>query len=198
MNPASFSAVAILGLLVLFAPEAGAQSAGALDTSVMKEQLSQQAKKPRFTPKSAIKSRSYTRNSKGAGVEIVEYATGEREERPYVAIPILFVVGTDELLDTVSKENVEKTAAVLRELLAEDPKAKFTIQGHSSAEGDGLKNQQLSEERAKKIHALLTQSMSVDGARLGQVAFGSAHATAPATAPEQQLQQDRRVLVVRN
>lgn len=187
----------VAGMIALFVSPATAQSLEKLDASVMKEQLSLQTKKPRFTPKSAVKTRTYTRNGKGAGVEIVEYATGEREERPYVAIPILFVVGTDELLDATSNENVDKTASVLRELLAGDPKAKFLIQGHSSAEGDLQKNQTLSESRAKKIHTLLVQQLAVDGNRLGQVAFGSTHASAPANSPDSELQKDRRVLVVR-
>lgn len=174
-----------------------AQTAEPLDPAAAKAALSQTAKKPRFTPKAAIKSRTYTRTAKGAGVEIVEYENGQREENPYVAVPILFVRSKDELLDAVSSANVQKTAAILRELMAADPKARFTIQGHTSAEGLQASNQLLSEQRARKIFSLLVEGQGVDGSRLGQVGFGPSYATAAPDAPEPERQMDRRVLVVR-
>lgn len=180
-----------------------AQAAEPLDVTAAKAALSQEAKKPRFTPKSPIQSRTYQLTAKGAGVEIIEYApvnpgdTPLREERPYIAVPILFVVGQDQLLDATSAENVRKTGAILKELMAADPKAKFTIQGHTSAEGDASMNQKLSEQRASRIFSLLVQGQGVEGTRLSQTGFGPTYATSPATAPETQLQQDRRVLVVR-
>lgn len=180
-----------------------AQTAEPLDTDAARAALSQPAKKSRFTPKSAIKSRTYKLTGKGAGVEIIEYEPTQAgappivEERPYIAVPILFVVSKDQLLDSVSAANVVKTAGILRELMASDPKAKFTIQGHTSAEGDPLGNQRLSEARARAIYAQLIALQGVDPNRLAQVGFGPAHATAPPTAPDSQRQQDRRVLVVK-
>ena len=180
-----------------------AQNAEPMDAAAARAALSQPSKKSRFTPKAAIKSRTYTRNAKGAGVEIIEYepaapgAEPVREERPYIAVPILFVRAKDDLLDAVSAANVQKTAAILRELMAADPKAKFTIQGHTSAEGDAAWNQTLSDQRAGKIYSLLVEGQGVDGSRLAKVGFGPTYATAPAEAPEDLRQQDRRVLVVR-
>ncbi len=174
-----------------------AQTAQPLDTEAAKATLLEPAKKPRFTPKSSIKSRTYTRQSKGAGIEIIEYEGGQKEERPYIAVPILFIVGKAELLDSVSAENVKQTAIVLRDIFTADPKAAFTIQGHTSAEGDSALNRKLSEERAHKIFSLLVNTEGLDGSRLRQNGFGSAFATAPVTAPEVELQQDRRVLIVR-
>lgn len=189
--------------LLLVQARLDAQSAEPLDIAAATAALSQEAKKPRFTPKSPIQSRTYQLTAKGAGVEIIEYAPVKpgdppiREERPYIAVPILFVVGQDQLLDATSAENVRKTAAILKELMAADPKVRFTIQGHTSAEGDTSRNQKLSEQRADRIFALLVQGQGVEGARLSQTGFGPTYATAPATAPETHLQQDRRVLVVR-
>ena len=180
-----------------------AQSAAPMDAAAAKAALNQPVKKSRFTPKSAVKSRTYTLNAKGAAVEILEYelaapgAEPIREERPYVAIPILFVVGKDELLDEVSRENVRKTATILREIISADSTAKFTIQGHTSAEGSAEENLALSDKRAKKVFALLTATYQVLGAQLNPVGFGEAHAVAPETAPAVELQQDRRVLIVR-
>ncbi|HSI64716.1 MAG TPA: hypothetical protein VLE43_16425, partial [Candidatus Saccharimonadia bacterium] len=50
-----------------------AQTAEPLDTAAAKAALSQEAKKPRFTPKSAVMSRTSKLTGKGAGVEIIEY-----------------------------------------------------------------------------------------------------------------------------
>lgn len=175
-----------------------AQKAVPLDTAAAAAQLSQAAKKPRFTPKSPIRSRTYNVNAKGAGVEIIEFEDGQKEERPYVAVPILFVVGKDELLDSVSSDNVTKTASVLREIIRADPKARFTVQGHTSAEGDEAANQALSEKRAAKIVTLLTAVNEVPASQLSQSAFGEMHAAAKETAPEADRQRDRRVLIVRD
>jgi outer membrane protein OmpA-like peptidoglycan-associated protein len=184
-------------LATVLAASAAAQTAAPLDAAAAKAALSQQAVKPRFVPKSPIKSRSYVRTPKGADVEVIEYADGQKEEHPYVAVPILFVRGKDDLLDTISVSNVRKTGDILRDIMASDPKARFTIQGHTSAEGDHALNQTLSEQRAKKILSLLVEGQGLDGTRLSQAGFGPTHATAGATAPEDQRQKDRRVLVVR-
>jgi outer membrane protein OmpA-like peptidoglycan-associated protein len=202
MNPLILPTITVSALL-LSCSSLRAQTAEPLDIAAAKAALSQQAKKPRFTPKSPIQSRTYKLTAKGAGVEVIEYAPANpgdapvREERPYVAVPILFVVGKDQLLDSVSAANVQKTAGILRELLAADPKARFTIQGHTSAEGDLQANQQLSEDRARKIYSLLVEGQGLDATRLSQTGFGPAYAVAPPTAPESERQHDRRVLVVR-
>jgi outer membrane protein OmpA-like peptidoglycan-associated protein len=203
MNTLNLRATLLAAAILLGDIRLHAQTAEPLDAAAAKAALSQPPKKSRFTPKAAIKSRTYTRNAKGAGVEIIEYEPAKpgdppvREERPYIAVPILFVRAKDELLDAGSVTNVQKTAAILRELMAEDPKAKFTIQGHTSAEGDAAWNQILSQDRAQKIYSLLVEGQGVDGTRLAKVGFGPTYASAPAEAPEDLRQQDRRVLVVR-
>ena len=203
MNTLNLRAALFAAALTLGGTALHAQNAEPLDAAAARAALSQQPKKSRFTPKAAIKSRIYTRNAKGAGVEIIEYEPVKpgdapvREERPYIAVPILFVRAKDDLLDAVSVANVQRTAAILRELMAADPKAKFTIQGHTSAEGDAGWNQILSQDRAQKIYSLLVEGQGVDGSRLAKVGFGPTYASVPADASEDQRQQDRRVLVVR-
>lgn len=174
-----------------------AQTAEPLDAAAAKAALSQKSVKPRFIPKSPILSRTYTLTAKGAGVEIVQYANGQKEENPYVAIPILFVRGQDALLDTTSSANVRATAKVLLDIMNAEPGARFVIQGHTSAEGDAKLNEVLSAQRAQKIYNLLVGEQGVDATRLGQVGFGPRFAATPADGAESARQLDRRVLVVR-
>ena len=172
-----------------------AQTAAPLDTAAAKATLSTRIRNPVKSTAPIVK-RSYGRNAeKGLAVEILERADGTVEERPYVAVPILFVRSTDQLLDDVSRANVQQSADLLRGLIAAG--GSFTIQGHTSAEGDRSTNQRLSEARASKIHAMLLAA-GLESKQLKQAAFGPDCAVFPATAPEHQLQQDRRVLIVRN
>lgn len=171
-----------------------AQTAAPFDAAAAKSALGTRIRNPVKSAAPIVK-RSYGRSpTKGIEVEILERADGTREEHPYVAVPILFVRATDRLLDDVSRANVQQAAALLRELTADG--ASFTIQGHTSAEGDRSANQRLAEDRARAIHALL-RTAGVDGAHLRTAAFGPDCARFPADAPERDLQQDRRVLIVR-
>ena len=172
-----------------------AQTAAPLDAAAAKATLSTRIRNPVKSAAPVVK-RSYGRNaSKGLDVEILERSDGTIEEHPYVAVPILFVRSSDQLLDQVSRANVQQTAALLRDLIAAG--GSFTIQGHTSAEGDRSTNQRLSADRAAKIHAMLLAA-GLASKQLTQAAFGPDCAAFPATAPEHQLQQDRRVLIVRN
>ena len=124
---------------------------------------------------------------------VVTRASGQKEEHPYVAVPLLFQKNSDELLDGTSRENVAKVAQMLKDLGS----STFAIEGHASAEGDAQRNLELSRLRAARIQSLLRGQ----GVRPDELAraegFGSAHAQHPASARESQLQEDRRVLVVR-
>ncbi len=184
----------LLGLT--FAPAIlQAQTAAPLDTAAAKATLSTRIRNPVKSSAPIVK-RSYGRNAaKGLDVEILQRADGSVEEHPYVAVPILFVRSSDQLLDDVSRANVKQSAALLRDLIAAG--GSFSIQGHTSAEGDRSANQRLSEERAAKIHAMLLAA-GLESKKLFQTGHGPDCAVFPATAPEHQLQQDRRVLIVRN
>ena len=124
---------------------------------------------------------------------VITRASGAKEEHPYVAVPLLFQKNSDELLDGTSRENVSKVAQMLKDLGS----ATFAIEGHASAEGDAQRNTDLSKLRAAKIQSLLREH-GVPAGELARVeGFGSAHAQFPANAREPQLQEDRRVLVVK-
>lgn len=128
---------------------------------------------------------------------VVTHASGAKEEHPYVAVPLLFQKNSDELFDSESRENVAKVAKLLKDLNTNG--ASFAIEGHASAEGDAQHNFELSRQRAAKIQALL-HDHGVPSEELSRVeGFGSQHAQFqdPQAASESQLQQDRRVLVVR-
>jgi outer membrane protein OmpA-like peptidoglycan-associated protein len=138
------------------------------------------------------KSRVYTKSAK----VVITRQSGTVEELPYVALPILFQVGTADLLsDGTSAQNVRKTADFLRDLVASG--ASFSIEGHASAEGDPEFNKWLSSERAAKILSLLIEGHGLPSGGLRAKGLGSQFATATEADGEDALQQDRRVLVVR-
>lgn len=128
-------------------------------------------------------------------VEIVHREDGSTEVHPFVALPILFVVNSDQLFDDTSRRNVEVMAGVLRELSSHGP-AHFAVQGHTSAEGARDSNQALSQRRAARIEALLA-AKGVEAKTLSVVGLGEDAARFPEHAPEPQRQEDRRVLIVR-
>ena len=172
------------------------QKASTFDTGAAKAALSKDVEKtaPKFFTKGiggdAVTKRFYTKDA-----VVVTRASGAKEEHPYVAVPLLFRVNTDELLDATSKDNVTKVAQVLKELGAQN--ATFAIEGHASAEGDGQRNLDLSKLRAAKIQSLLREQGVPSAVLVRQEGFGSVHAQNPANAPESKLQEDRRVLVVK-
>jgi len=158
---------------------------------------------PKFIPKSASKGpvvekkREYTFASKGVlkskAARVISMSDGTKIEAPLVDVPLLFRVNSTELADTQSKANLKLLADKLRTL----NDAKFCIEGHASAEGDGAHNQKLSESRAKAIrHALI--ALGVHSQLFNNtIGLGSRHATHPATATEHELAEDRRVLIIR-
>lgn len=176
------------------------QTAAPLDETLARQSLS--AKPPRNPVKSAapVAKRTHERRAaKGLNVEVdvevIHRTDGSMEEHSFIPLPILFVVNSDQLLDEVSRSNVRKLAGILQEISA-DGKASFSIQGHTSAEGDAQANQQLSERRAARIQALLAAE-GVPMQTLVAIGLGEEVARFPDNATESELQQDRRVLVVR-
>lgn len=129
-------------------------------------------------------------------VEVLHYEDKGTVERPYVPLPILFVVGDDTLLDETSRRNVDEMASILRDLSAADRGVRFEIQGHTSAEGDTAANQALSDSRASRILSLLL-ARGVEAKTLSTVGLGEEAAQHPETASEAERQLDRRVLIVR-
>ena len=129
------------------------------------------------------------------GVVIVEEADGTKKEEPYVALPILFKVDSDELLDAKSQSNLESLAEFLRRPSLHE--ARFCIEGHTSAEGTHEHNVDLSKRRSHRIFTLLVGKFAVNAANLRQQGFGP---DAPEVKPEiteQDRRLNRRVVVVR-
>ena len=120
----------------------------------------------------------------------------QTQELPYVALPVLFVKDTDELLDQESLAALEETAAAIKEVALQEPAAVFDIEGHTSTEGTDEHNMQLSAARAQRVYDELTRTYGVPTRVFSAHGYGENYARYP-DAPEEQLQLDRRVLVVR-
>ncbi len=160
---------------------------------------------PKFIPKSAgggpavEKSRNYSFAAKGTtskAARVITMSDGTKIESPLVDIPLLFEQGNAKLKsDAQSAQNLRALAGKLREL--QTTGACFSIEGHASAEGDGVVNQTLSEARAATISAELIKLGVSTAAITKATGFGSRFAKASASAPESELAADRRVLVLR-
>jgi len=120
----------------------------------------------------------------------------QTRELPYVALPVLFVVDTDRLLDQESRSALEETAAAIKEVIVTEPAATFDIEGHTSTEGTDEHNMQLSAARAQRIYDELTAQYGVPAGVFTAHGYGENYAKYP-EGTEDLLQQDRRVLVVR-
>jgi outer membrane protein OmpA-like peptidoglycan-associated protein len=190
----------------LFSLPVMAQQAQPLDVDAARAALS--AKPPRNPVKSTspIIKRSYERRAgKGLAVEtgapatveveIIHREDGSTEEHPFVSLPILFVINSDTLLDATSRTNADQMASILSDLIQKE-NARFTLQGHTSAEGDAGANQTLSEQRAARLHSLLA-AKGVPSSALTSLGLGETCAQFPESAPDSQRQLDRRVLIVR-
>lgn len=129
------------------------------------------------------------------GVVVVEEKEQSRE-LPYVTLPVLFVKETAQLLDAESRAALGQMAAVILEVTKTEPGARFDIEGHTSTEGADDFNLNLSMARAKRVYDELTQNYGVPPEVLTAHGYGEGYPKYP-TGSEAQLQQDRRVLVVR-
>jgi len=117
-------------------------------------------------------------------------------ELPYVTLPVLFQKETADLLDINSRVALEQVAGVILALSNSTPGTRFAIEGHASTEGTREFNGTLSVARAQRIYDELTQRYRVPADLLSATGYGQDYPMFP-NGTEQQLQQDRRVLVVR-
>ena len=164
------------------------------DVEAAKVKLAQPVEKSsgKFTPKGLnpeVK-RFYSKDA-----VVITRQSGATETHPFVEVPLLFQVNTDQLRDGVSEANLAKVALMLKELGVQS--ATFAIEGHASAEGDAGRNRELSSLRALRIQSLLREQGVPAGVVVRTEGFGSDHAEHPIHSPEALLGQDRRVLVVR-
>lgn len=133
--------------------------------------------------------------AKGRGMLVITYSDNTIEERSLVEIPLLFEVNSDRLKGAQSHDNLRLLAEKLKSLAADG--IEVSIEGHASAEGAAERNLELSEQRAEAIEFRLRE-LGVSGALIRSArGYGSAYAAHPASAPEENRELDRRVLVVR-
>lgn len=128
-------------------------------------------------------------------VVIVEDQNQSRE-LTYVTLPVLFVKETAELLDAESRGALEQVAAVILDVSKTEPGVLFDIEGHTSADGTDEFNATLSAARAQRVYDELTRHYGVPSSALSAHGYGESFPMYP-NGSEEQMQQDRRVLVVR-
>jgi outer membrane protein OmpA-like peptidoglycan-associated protein len=121
---------------------------------------------------------------------------GQTRELNYVTLPVLFEVETNALLDGESRVALEEIAMVIKEISAQTPGTKFDIEGHTSTEGTSEYNMELSATRAKRVFDELTQRYGIPASLLTAHGYGENYAMYP-KGSEEEMQLDRRVLVVR-
>lgn len=120
----------------------------------------------------------------------------QSRELPYVTLPVLFVKETAELLDAESRAALEQVASVILEVSKSEPGVVFDIEGHTSTDGTDEFNIALSAARSQRVYDELTKRYGVPATVLSAHGYGESFPAFPA-GTEEQMQQDRRVLVVR-
>lgn len=121
---------------------------------------------------------------------------GQSRELPYVTLPVLFVKETAELLDDQSRTALEQIAGVILAISRTEVGTNFDVEGHTSTDGTEDYNLELSAARAKRVYDELTQRYGVPPDVLSAHGYGEAFPMYP-EGTEEQMQLDRRVLVVR-
>lgn len=121
---------------------------------------------------------------------------GQSRELSYVTLPVLFVRETSDLLDDESRNALQQVAGVLLAISKIESGTVFDIEGHTSTDGTGEYNATLSASRAKRVYDELTKIYGVPAAMLSAHGYGESFPMYP-EGNEAEMQQDRRVLVVR-
>ncbi len=96
----------------------------------------------------------------------------------------------------VLRSDAIETLQKLGELIRRNPRATFTIEGHSDAFGKPDYNQKLSEARAESVKAWLVKNMQLDPASIETRGYGSKRLKVPATASMEAQEINRRVEIV--
>jgi flagellar motor protein MotB len=84
----------------------------------------------------------------------------------------------------------------LGELVQRNPKATFSIEGHTDATGTAEYNQRLSERRAEAVKAWLVANLRIAPERIQTVGLGSSQLIVPAEKSIEEQQPNRRVEIV--
>ena len=179
-----------------------------LDPAVVQRQLSQAPKVVVVTPAptTAVKTTKTTTvvdtpgqprrvyNSERSVVLVEDQ--GQSRELPYVTLPVLFVKETSELLDDESRNALQQVAGVILAISKTEAGTVFDIEGHTSTDGMNEYNATLSAARAQRVYDELTQRYGVPASVLSAHGYGESFPMYP-QGNEAEMQQDRRVLVVR-
>ena len=179
-----------------------------LDSAVVQRQLSLAPKVVIVTPvpQTAVKTTKTTTvvdtpghprrvyNSERSVVLVEEQ--GQSRELPYVTLPVLFVKETAELLDEESRNALQQVAGVILAISKTEAGTVFDIEGHTSTDGTDEYNVTLSASRAQRVYDELTQRYGVPARVLSAHGDGENVPMDP-QGNEAEMQQDRRVLVVR-
>jgi outer membrane protein OmpA-like peptidoglycan-associated protein len=179
-----------------------------LDSAVVQRQLSLAPKVVVLTPapQTAVKTTKTTTvvdtpglprrvyNSERSVVLVEEQ--GQSRELPYVTLPVLFVKETAELLDEESRNALQQVAGVILAISKTEVGTVFDIEGHTSTDGTDEYNVTLSAARAQRVYDELTQRYGVPASVLSAHGYGESFPMYP-QGNEVEMQQDRRVLVVR-
>jgi flagellar motor protein MotB len=129
-------------------------------------------------------------------VLVVSAEDGQKTELPYSAVPLLFAAGTTRLLDQSAVDILESLGSTLLEIYKQDKNVRFAIEGHTSTDHEAPDALDLSTQRASRIHAELVSRYRVPAAILTFKGYGETYADYR-DGTEEQMQLDRRVLVVR-
>lgn len=129
-------------------------------------------------------------------VVLVSVDGGQSSELPYISVPLLFTAGTADLLDQTTVDDLQSLASALLELYAQNQNVRFVIEGHTSTDGEAADNLDLSTKRASRVYASLVSRYGVPAAILSIKGYGETYADYR-DGTEEQMQLDRRVLVVR-
>jgi outer membrane protein OmpA-like peptidoglycan-associated protein len=179
-----------------------------LDSAVVQRQLSLAPKVVIVTPapQTAVKTTKTTTvvdtpgqprrvyNSERSVVLVEDQ--GQSRELPYVTLPVLFVKETSELLDDESRNALQQVAGVILAISKTEVGTVFDIEGHTSTDGTDEYNVTLSAARAQRVYDELTQRYGVPASVLSAHGYGESFPMYP-QGNEAEMQQDRRVLVVR-
>ncbi len=122
---------------------------------------------------------------------------GQSRELPYVTLPVLFEKETAQLLDDESRAALQQVADVILAVGKTEPGAVYDIEGHTSTDGTDAFNLELSAARALSVYDALTKRYGVPAASLSAHGYGEGFPMFP-QGTEDEMQQDRRVLVVRS
>jgi outer membrane protein OmpA-like peptidoglycan-associated protein len=127
--------------------------------------------------------------STAEGVAVNAYGCAEKEKAE-VHLNVQFAVGKTSIAPGYDSDLKELAA-----FMAEHPKTKIEIQGHTDNSGSKAINKRLSEARARAVKTHLVNELKVDASRVDAKGYGDEKPVASNDTPEGK-QQNRRVVAI--